>query len=153
MEEIIAALEKARPVENANEATHAELQEQLANERRARAVTVVDALVKTGRVLTREREACIEQLCNAGEQFDHTAAQLGNGRILIKTEARTKGLAGQHAKVIEGERERTARLQELMDARERDFPNETYEDRFRAVANSNEGAQLFAQMQRSGAEE
>jgi hypothetical protein len=38
----------------------------------------------------------------------------------------------------------------LMDARERNFPNETYEDRFRTVANSNEGAQLFAQMQRSG---
>jgi len=33
------------------------------------------------------------------------------------------------------------------------FPNETYEDRFRTVANSNEGAQLFAQMSRAGAED
>ena len=40
-----------------------------------------------------------------------------------------------------------------MDARQKDFPNETYEERFRAVANSNEGAQLFAQMRRSGSEE
>ena len=153
MEEVIAALEKVRPVEKANEATLGELEEQLANERRARAITVVDGLVKTGRLLTRERVACIEQLCNAGTEFDQRAAELGNGRVVIKTEARSKGLAGQHAKVMETERERTARLQELMDAREREFPNETYEDRFRAVANSNAGAQLFAQMQRSGAEE
>jgi hypothetical protein len=153
MEDIIAALEKAHPVDKANEAALADLETQLANERRARAVNIIDGLVRSGRVLTREREACIQQLCNAGAEFDQKAADLANGRIVVKTEARTSGLAGQHAKVIEGERERTARLQELMDARQRDFPNETYEDRFRAVAGSNEGAQLFAQMQRSGAEE
>jgi hypothetical protein len=150
MEQVIAALEKARPVESANEATLANLTEQLANERRARPVILVDGWVRTGRVLTRERETCIEQLCNAGPEFDQKAAELGNSRVVIKTEARSTGLAGQHAKAVEGERERTARLQEMMDARERDFPNETYEDRFRAVANSGEGAQLFAQMQRSG---
>jgi hypothetical protein len=150
MEEVIAALEKARPVETANEASVANLTQQVANERRARAVNLVDGLLRTGRVLTRERETCIEQLCNAGTEFEQKAAELGNSRVVIKTEARSKGLAGQHAKVVEGERERTARLQELMDARERNFPNETYEDRFRTVANSNEGAQLFAQMQRSG---
>jgi hypothetical protein len=153
MEEVIAALEKARPVDKANEATFAGLERQLANERRARASAVVDGLVKAGRVITRDRAACIEQLCNAGDQFDQRAAELGNTRPVIKTEAKSKGLAGQHAKVIEGERERTARLQELMDARHKDFPNETYEERFRAVANSNEGAQLFVQMRRSGAEE
>jgi hypothetical protein len=153
MEEVIAALEKARPVEKANEAARAQLEEQLANERRARAVTVVDGLVKSGRLLTREREDCIEQLCNAGANFDQKAADLGNCRVAVKTEALSKGLAGQHAKALEGERDRTARLQELMDARQRDFPNETYEDRFRAVASSHEGAQLFAQMRRSGAEE
>jgi hypothetical protein len=153
MEQVIAALEKARPVDNANEASRADLERQLANERRARATTVVDALVKAGRVVTRDRPACIEQLCNAGEQFDRKAAELGNARAVIKTEARSRGLAGQHAKVVEGERERTARLQELMDARQKEFPNETYEDRFRAVATSNEGAQLFAQMRRPGAED
>ena len=152
MEEVIAALEKRRPVDKANEATRAGLEQQLANERRARAIAVVDSLVKAGRVITRDRAACIEQLCNAGDEFDEKAAQLGNARVAVKTEPRTKGLAGQHAKVVEGERERTAQFQQLMDARQKDFPNETYEDRFRSVANSNEGAQLFAQMKRQGEE-
>jgi hypothetical protein len=150
MDEVIAELEKARPVDKANEAA---LEQQLAAERRARATSVVDTLVRAGRVITRDRAACIEQLCNAGDQFDEQAAQLGNARPLVKTEARSNGLAGQHARVVESERERTARLQELMDSRQRDFPNETYEERFRAVANSNEGVQLFAQMRRSGTEE
>jgi hypothetical protein len=153
MEQVIAALEKARPVNKANEAARVDLERQLANERRARAASVVDALVKAGRVITRDRAGCIEQLCNAGDQFEERAAELGNARPLVKTEAKSRGLAGQHAKVVEGERERTARLQELMDARQKNFPNETYEERFRAVANSNEGAQLFVQMRRSGAEE
>jgi len=153
MDQVIAALEKARPVDSANEATRADLELQLANERRARATAVVDGLVKAGQLITKDRPGCIEELCNSGDQFDRKAAELANARAVIKTESKTRGLAGQHAKVVENERERTARLQELMDARQQDFPNETYEDRFRAVANSNEGAQLFAQMQRSGAED
>jgi hypothetical protein len=40
-----------------------------------------------------------------------------------------------------------------MDARQKDFPNESYEERFRTVAASNEGAQLFAQMSRAGRED
>jgi hypothetical protein len=153
MEQVIAALEKGRPVDTANEVIRAELELQLANERRARAIAVVESLVKAGRLVTKDRSASIEQLCNAGDQFEVKAGELANTRAVIKTEPMTRGLAGQHAKVVEGERERTARLQELMDARHRDFPNETYEDRFRAIANSNEGAQLFAQMRRSGVEE
>jgi hypothetical protein len=153
MEQVIEALEKARPLQSANESARAHLEQQLANERRARATAVIDSLVKAGRVITRDRAACIEQLCNAGDQFDQKAAELGNARPIVKTVARSSGLAGQHARVIEGERDRASRLQELMDARQKDFPNETYEDRFRAVANSSEGAQLFAQMQRSGAEQ
>jgi hypothetical protein len=154
MEQVIAALEKARPVETANESTRAaDLERQLANERRARATTVVDNLVKAGRVITKDRSDCIEQLCNSGDQFDQKAAELGNARPVVKTQAKSSNLAGQHAKVVENERGRAARLQELMDSRQKDLPNETYEDRFRAVANSNEGAHLFAQMQRPGAED
>jgi len=150
MEQVLDALEKARPVDKANEA---DLGQQLANERRARATTVIDALVKAGKIVTKDRAACIEQLCNAGDKFDETAAQFSNTRLLVKTEAKSKGLAGRHAKVVEDERERTARFQQLMDARQKDFPNETYEDRFRTVATSNEGAQLFAQMKKPGAED
>jgi hypothetical protein len=153
MEEVIAALEKARAVNQPNEAECARLARKLEQERRARATIVVDGLVKAGRVITKDRVGCIEQLCNAGEQFEQAAADLANVRPAIKTEARTRNLAWQHAKVVEGERERTARMQELLDQRQKEFPNETYEERFRAIANSNEGVQLFAQMRRTGAED
>jgi len=155
MDQVIEALEKARAVDQANEggASVAELERQLANERLARATAVVDGLVRSGRIVTKDRDGCVEQLCGAGEGFDETAAQLGNSRTLVKTEPKTRGLAGQHAKVVEGERDRTARFQELMDARQKEFPNESYESRFRVVANSNEGSHLFAQMSRAGAEE
>ena len=111
---------------------------------------MVDHLIKAGRIVTRDRYTCIEQLCAAGELFNQKAAELGNAQPIIKTEPKSRGLANQHARIVENERERTARLQELMDLRQKEFPNETYEDRFRAVANSTEGAQLFAQMQRPG---
>jgi hypothetical protein len=160
LEEVIAALEKAMPVSKANEAANAGLEQQLVNiralaeaERRGRATLLVDSLVKTGRVVSKDRAACVEQLCNAGDNFDRKAAELGNARAVIKTEPKSRDLAGRHAKVIEGERERTARLQELLDARQKEFPNESYEERFRAVAGSGEGTQLFAQMRRAGAEE
>ena len=158
MEQVLEALEKCRAVDKANEANQAEgagseLAQQLANERRARATLVIDGLVQAGKVLTKDRAASIEQLCNAGDNFAQTATQLTNGRAAVKTEPRTKGLAGQHAKAVEGERGRTARFQQLMDCRQKDFPNETYEERFRTVANSNEGAQLFAQMNRAGQED
>jgi hypothetical protein len=149
MEQVIAALEKARPVEKANEG---HLERQLATERRGRATAVVDGLVKEGKIVTRERERSIEQLCNAGDKFDETAANLGNARTLVKTQPRSCGLARQNAKVVEGERERTACFQQMMDARQKEFPNESYEERFRAVAGSHEGAQLFAQMSRPGGE-
>ncbi len=152
MDEVLDALEKARPLEKANEDA-ARLAEQLATERRARATEAIDGLVKAGKVITRDRGACIEQLCNAGDKFEESVEQMANARTVVKTEARSKGLAGQHARVVEGERARTARFQQLMDARERDFPNESYEERFRTVAGSNEGAQLFAQMSRAGQED
>jgi hypothetical protein len=44
------------------------------------------------------------------------------------------------------ERERSKKLHQLMDARLQQFPNESYDQRFRAVANSEEGKELFAAM-------
>jgi hypothetical protein len=152
MEQVIEALEKARTVNQGN-AKVSELTEQLANERRGRASAVVDGLVRGGRIVTKDREACIEELCNAGDGFEAAAARLGNARVIVKTEPKSRGLAGMHARVVEGERERTARFQQLMDMREREFPNENYDERFRIVANSNEGAQLLAQMSRAGSAE
>src|SRR6266542_4171062 len=44
------------------------------------------------------------------------------------------------------ERERRMKLQQLMDARLQQFPNESFDARFAAVTASDEGQQLFAQM-------
>jgi hypothetical protein len=154
MEQVLDALEKGRPVDKANESdgVRAWLEQEIANERRGRAEAVVESLVRAGRVLTRDRAASIEQLCNAGAQFETVAARMLTGHALVKTEAKSHGLAGRHARVAEGERERSARFQQLMDNRQKDFPNESYDDRFRTVATSNEGCQLFAQMSRAGEE-
>ena len=45
------------------------------------------------------------------------------------------------------ERKRQEKLKKLMDARLQKFPNESFDARFAAVANSEEGGQLFAAMQ------
>jgi hypothetical protein len=137
MDQVIEALENAKLVATGK---------QLQNERRARAGEAIDSLVKAGRVLVRDRAEYIEQLCNAGENFAGKVTELGNVTPAVKTQPRSAGLVGMHAKVVEGERGRATRLQELMDTRLREVPNESYDERFRAVANSNEGAHLFAQM-------
>ena len=102
MEQVIEALEKARPVDKAN-VNHADLEKRLALERRARATILIEGLLKEGKVITRDRNNCIEQLCNAGDKFDEAAASLANARTLVKTKPWTLGLAGQHAKVVEVE--------------------------------------------------
>ncbi|GEM_PF-3890834 len=127
--------------------------EAFANERKARATLIVEQLVKSGKIITADRDAKIEELCNAGEAFETKAAELANVRQAVKTTATTTDLAGKNAVLTNDARERTAKFEELMNARAQEFPNEAYEDRFEAVANSAEGQQLFAQMKRAGARE
>jgi hypothetical protein len=157
MEQVIEALQKkmeearqGMTAANAAEPSREALMLQLANERKGRAAALVDGLVRGGQVAMRDREASIELLCNAGERIEEAVAELANTRAQIKTEPRTKGLAGQHARAVATERERTSRFNQLLDARATTYPNESFEERFRAVADSHEGAQLFAQMTRPG---
>ena len=174
MEQILEALEKAQPVANeadvaalasandakaaaetalANEtAAKSALEEKLANERRTAATFAVDQLVKSGRILTADREAKIEALANA-EDFTATATEFANVAPVIKTKPLTTGLGTKNPSFVEGSRERTAAFEALMAKREQEFPNESYGDRFSAVAKSPEGEQLIAQMKRPGDEE
>jgi len=174
MEQILEALEKAQPVANeadvaalasandakaaaetalANEtAAKSALEEKLANERRTAATFAVDQLVKTGQIVTADREAKIEALVNA-EDFTATATEFANVAPVIKTKPLTTGLGTKNPSFVEGSRERTAAFEALMAKREQEFPNESYGDRFSAVAKSPEGEQLIAQMKRPGDEE
>ena len=174
MEQILEALEMAQPVANeadvaalasandakaaaetalANEtAAKSALEEKLANERRTAATFAVDQLVKSGRILTADREAKIEALANA-EDFTATATEFANVAPVIKTKPLTTGLGTKNPSFVEGSRERTAAFEALMAKREQEFPNESYGDRFSAVAKSPEGEQLIAQMKRPGDEE
>jgi hypothetical protein len=61
------------------------------------------------------------------------------------------GQAGKHADDA-GARERAAKLKSLMDKREQELPNESFEDRFREVANTKAGEELFMEMHRPEAE-
>ena len=164
MEQVIAALEKAREGAMANQASleasetalanektgRTAAETAFANERHERATLLADAAIKAGRKPIGEREAIVEALCNAGDKFDEQAALLANAAVTIKTTAKSGGLAGQHAKLETELRTRSAKFQALMESRAEEFPNEGYEQRFEFVANSAEGAPLIAQMQRAG---
>ena len=181
MDQILDALEKARPLANeaadaALAAENAEIVEvraslasaqriaetalanetaaktMLANERHTSATFVVDGLIKSGHILTSDREAKIEALVNA-EDFTATANEFANVAPVIKTKPLTTGLGTKNPSFVEGSRERTAAFEGLMAKREQAFPNESYGDRFAAVAKSPEGEQLIAQMKRPGDEE
>lgn len=56
-------------------------------------------------------------------------------------------------KILAGFKARQAKFQSLMSKRQQNLPNECYEDRFIAVADSEEGKQLFAQMHRPETDE
>ncbi len=150
VDKVKAAGAEAKKASDKHWKARQDLEQHLANERKERATLLVDGLVRAGKVVTHGRDAAITQLCNAGDKFDETATLLGNARQTVKTTPKSTGLANEHGKVVEGERERTAQFQRLMDKRLKEFPNESYDDRFAAVAGSNEGAQLFAQMRKTG---
>lgn len=128
--------------ENANT-----LATELANVRKAHAGTVVDQLVREGKIVKADRDAKVEELANS-KDFEATATEWGKLKPVIKTQATTRDLAGKHAVLNADAQTRQSKFQRLMEKREKEFPNESYQARFDAVADSDEGQQLFAQMQR-----
>jgi len=123
----------------------------LANERKARATLIVEPLVKAGKVVLADKDKRIEELCNAGDEFDAKVAQLANSKPVVKTQAVSAGLGGKNTVLVAHVRERTQKFEALMQKREQELPNEAYQDRYEAVANSAEGVALFASMQRANA--
>jgi hypothetical protein len=121
-------------------------EKRMANERQARSKAVIDYLVLKGKVGIADAPSALVQLANSGDKFEEIANGFGHSG----KKAHSANLANAHAGVVKDERSRTAKLQELLDAREKQFPNETYDARFAAVSNSPDGQQLFAQMKRAG---
>jgi hypothetical protein len=146
VEKVKAAGSAAKAAMDKHFKARQDLETHLANERKAHATLLVDGLVRAGKVVTKDREAAITQLVNAGDKFGEVATQLGNGATVVKTVPKSKDLANQHASATRSETERRAKFQQLMDERQKQFPNEAYDARFAAVADSAEGRQLFAQM-------
>jgi len=147
-----AEMEKARDkhykARSEMEQALANVKAEFASERQARATLIVEQAIKSGKILTAAKEAKIQELANAGAEFDTKATEFANGKAIVKTEAKSKDLAGKHTVIEADARTRTAKFEELMSKREQEFPNEDYQTRFEAVANSAEGTQLFAAMQR-----
>jgi len=133
-------------------------EQDLANEKKARAeerkraaTIVVDGLVKEGKVVTADRETKITELCNA-EDFDAKAKELANVKPVVKTAARSTGLAGKHVQLSADMQDRSSKFQQLVNERAQKFPNESYDDRWNAVASTTEGKELLAQMKRPNEE-
>jgi hypothetical protein len=120
---------------------------ELANARKAHATLVVSQLVKEGKIVKADQDAKIEELANA-KDFDATATEWGKLKPVVKTQASTRDLAGKNVVLHADAQTRQAKFQRLLEKREKEFPNESYQARFDAVADSEEGQQLFAQMQR-----
>lgn len=127
------------------------LEEKLANARRNAATIAVDGLIKSGHILSADKETRITELANAEDIAAATAA-LANAKPIIKTTARTANLAGKKVSLKETS-SRTAAFSDLMVKRAEQFPNEDYATRFKAVGESDEGKVLMAQMKRPGGEE
>ena len=120
--------------------------DQFANERKARVAMFADRLIAEGRLLPANKDATIETLCNAGEGFDAKWAELAAARPIVKIVPKTVGLGVRGGEILANVRERSVKLQSLIAARQAQFPNEDYNQRFAAVAASAEGADLIAQM-------
>src|SRR5260370_2161669 len=118
-----------------------------ANERKARAGMVIDSCVKAGKILTADRDAKVTELANSAD-FDTAAKTFETLKPVVKTEATTRGLAGKHAVFTHDAQSRQTKFQQLVNERRQKFPNESYEDSFNAVADSDEGKSIFVQMQR-----
>jgi hypothetical protein len=154
VEKVKKAREASKAAFQKQDEAHEELQRHLSNakthletETKAHATLAVDALVKAGKVVTKDRDARIEQLCNAGaDQFDAKLAEFANGTTVIKTEPKSINLARPGAQVAQGEQHRRIRMEELMQQRERQFPNETYQERWNQVVTSEEGQGILDQM-------
>jgi len=122
------------------------LTQNFANERQAHASLVVDRAIREGRIIIGQRQAKIDELIGKGENFANAVGDLEKAPVVVKVTALTRSLGGQNAEMLANVQDRQGKWEELMKAREQEFANETYDQRFAAVSASPEGQGLLAQM-------
>ena len=125
-----------------------DLEQKLANSRKVAAEFAVGQLIKSGHIKTSDKDAKITEL-SAAEDFAAAATAIANSKPVVKVAPRTINL-GERRVSLKEESSRSARFQELIAAREQQYPNEDYAARFEAVGKSDEGQQLLTQMKKPG---
>jgi len=137
---------------NKHDKARAALEEKLANERKVIADGMVSTLIATGRIPMSNREATTELLVNC-EDLGKEITSLCNAKPVIKIAAKTSQLCRPDSASMKEETGRQAKFQQLLNARQQQFPNETYQEAYEAVGKSTEGAQLLSNMKKAGSEE
>jgi hypothetical protein len=125
-----------------------EAEKRMANERQA----AVSLLVSSRRIDVKDAPAVLAELANvAPDKFAEKLLSYGNSGAKVHSFnlANANFLIG----AADTAKRRSHKWNELMTAREREFPNEKYNERYAAVAASADGSQLVAQMKKGGAED
>ena len=154
---VIDRVKKARANVDAAHKSHMKahdaLQEQLANAktealqegRKLAAKIAVKGLIRSGHIKAADEAAQIESLANSAD-LEADIERLANAKPVVKTKSETQDLGHKNPVMMENSRERTAAFEQLMISRAETFPNESYQDRWNAVASSEAGSHLLAQM-------
>lgn len=119
------------------------------DERKAIAALIVAGLVTAGKIVEADRDAKIQELANAGD-FEAKAKEFADAKQVVKTAAKSNGLAGKHTQLSADMADRSGKFQQLVNQRAVQYPGESYDTRWAAVAGTDEGKQLLAQMKRPG---
>ena len=135
--------------EKAHEALHDQLAnaktEALQEGRKLAAKIAVKGLIRSGHIKSADEAAQIEAFANSAD-LEAEIEKFANAKPVVKTQSETQGLGNKNPVMMENSRERTAAFEELLAAREESFPNESYQARWNAVASSEAGSNLLAQM-------
>jgi hypothetical protein len=147
----VSKVREARKAAAKAQAAHGDaynkLEQQMSNSKAIAAKSIVHVLIKLDRVNIKAAPSAVTQFVNADpEKWEEMANSFARPGSVTGNLSRANYLP------VEGERERQQRLQQLLDARHKAAPAETYDERFRFVANSTEGKPLFDQMKRAGAD-
>ena len=154
---VIDRVKKARAnveaAHKSHEKAHEALHDQLANAktealqegRKLAAKIAVKGLIRSGHIKAADEAAQIESLANSVD-LEADIERLANAQPVVKTKSETQDLGHRNPVMMENSRERTAAFEQLMAARAESLPNESYQDRWNAVASSEEGKHLLAQM-------
>lgn len=108
---------------------------------------VADNAYRRGQVTEANKGAVSKRIIDASEEeLANILVEVEKMPQAVKTAAKTSGLGGQNVELMANVQDRQGAWERLMKDREQQFPNESYDARWNAVAATAEGKQLMAQM-------